>query len=159
MSQLLEKIVDRNHFLFIDEVDTWQKAVELSTRPLVETGYVADGYHQQIVDCITKYGPYVVFDHQVAMPHTTENAAGVKKTAVSFMRLKKPVSFGCDEDGNGKTASLFFTLAAENPDEHLQNIQNLIGIFTNDPLLDALMECSSGQEILEANAKYPSEEF
>lgn len=58
MSQLLEKIVDRNHFLFIDEVDTWQKAVELSTRPLVETGYVADGYHQQIVDCITKYGPY-----------------------------------------------------------------------------------------------------
>ncbi len=159
MSELLEKIVDRKHFLFVDEVETWQKAVELSTKPLVETGYVDDGYHKQIVDCITKYGPYVVFDHQVAMPHTTENAQGVHKTAVSFMRVKKPVSFGFDEEGNEKTASLFFTLAAENPEEHLSNIQNLIGIFTNEPLLDALMECQTGQEILQANEAYPAIEF
>lgn len=157
MTELIEKIVDRGHFKFIDHVDTWQEAVKLSTEPLVNTGYVSDDYYQQIVDCITKYGPYVVFEHGVAMPHTTENAHGVKKTAVSFMRVKDPVSFGFDEDGNEKTATLFFTLAAENPDEHMQNVVNLCSIFTNEKLLDALQNCKTGEEILAADKDNPAE--
>lgn len=159
MAELLRKIVDRNHCLFVDHIDSWQKAVELSTKPLVDTGYVAGDYYQQIVNCITKYGPYVVFEHQVAMPHSTENAEGVYKTAVSFMRVKEPVSFGCDEEGKEKTANLFFTLAAENPEEHLENMSNLCGIFTNEPLLDALMESDSVEDVLAADEKFPCEGF
>lgn len=157
MTELIGKIVDRGHYKFVDHIDTWQEAVKLSTKPLVDTGYVSADYYQQIVDCITKYGPYVVFEHGVAMPHTTENAEGVRKTAVSFMRVKDPVSFGKDEDGNEKTATLFFTLAAENPEEHLANMTNLCTIFTNEKLLDALMQCSTGDEILAADKNNPAE--
>lgn len=159
MAELLESIVSRSHFSFVPEADSWQEAVRLSALPLVNTGCVSEDYYKQIVDCIEEFGPYVVFDHGVAMPHTTQNAQGVHSTAVSFMALKKPVSFGFDEDGNEKTAKLFFTLAAENADAHLRNIQNLIGIFMNEDLLDALAECSDGNDILAANAKYPCEAF
>lgn len=154
---ILQKIVSRGHYKFVDRVDSWQEAVRLSTEPLVETGYVEPDYYEQIVRCIEKYGPYVVFEHYVAMPHSQENAAGVKQTSVGFMRVKEDVDFGKDEDGEQKTARLLFTLAACNPDEHLDNIQQLVGVFSNEPLLDALMEANTPEDILAAEAKYPPE--
>ena len=127
MATLLQKIVERGHYKFVDSVDSWQEAVKLSTESMVKTGYVSEDYYQQIVDCITKYGPYVVYDHYVAMPHSQEGADGAKKTSVGFMRVKQDVDFGKDEDGEQKIARLFFTLAAVDPDEHLDNMQQQIG--------------------------------
>ena len=155
---VLQKIVRRGHYKFVDHVDSWQDAVRISTETLVETGYVSPNYYQQIVDCIEKYGPYVVFDHDIAMPHSQEGAEGAIKTGIGFLRVKDPVSFGTDEDGEEKIARLFFTLAAKDPDEHMDNIQQLMGVFMNDPLIDALLEADTPEDILAAEAKYPSED-
>ena len=155
---ILQKIVERGHYKFIDKVDSWQDAVRLSTESLVKTGYVSENYYQQIVDCIEKYGPDVVFEHYVAMPHSQEGAEGANQTAVGFMRVKEDVDFGKDEDGEDKIARLFFTLAAKDPSEHIDNMQQLMSVFTNEPLLDALMEANTPEDILEAEAKYPPEE-
>ena len=158
MASVLQTIVEKTHYKFVDRVDSWQEGVRLSTESLVADGSVEPDYYQQIVDCITKYGPYVVFDHYVAMPHSQENASGVHKTGIGFMRVKEEVSFGKDEDGEEKIAKLFFTLAACNPEEHLNNIQQLMSIFCNEELLDALMEANSPEDILAAEAAYPCEE-
>ena len=155
---ILQKIVERGHYKFVDRVDSWQDAVRLSCESLADTGYVSPDYYKQIVDCIEKYGPYVVFDHYVAMPHSQEGAEGANQTAVGFMRVKEDVDFGVDEDGEQKIARLFFTLAAKDPNEHLDNMQQLMSIFTNEPLLDALMEANTPEDILAAEAKYPPEE-
>ncbi len=159
MKGILSKIVERGHYKFVDHVDTWQEAVKLSTDTLVETGYCDADYYDQIVKCIEKYGPYVVFEHYVAMPHSQEGVTGVHKTSVGFMRVKDIVSFGKDEAGEEKEAKLFFTLASENPDEHLSNIQSLMAVFMNEPLLDALMEANTPEDILAAEDKYYTEEF
>ena len=155
---ILQKIVERGHYKFVDRVDSWQEAVKLSCESLAKTGYVSENYYQQIVDCIEKYGPYVVFDHYVAMPHSQEGAEGANQTAVGFMRVKEDVDFGVDEDGEQKIARLFFTLAAKDPNEHLDNMQQLMSIFTNEPLLDALMAADTPEDILAAEAKYPPED-
>ncbi len=155
---ILQKIVERGHYKFVDSVSNWQEAVKLSCESLAATGYVSDNYYQQIVDCIEKYGPYVVFEHYVAMPHSQEGAEGANKTAVGFMRVKEDVDFGKDEDGEDKIARLFFTLAAKDPNEHLDNMQQLMQIFTNEPLLDALMEANTPEDILKAEADNPPEE-
>ena len=155
---ILQKIVERGHYKFVDRVDSWQDAVRLSTESLVKTGYVSENYYKQIVDCIEKYGPYVVFDHYIAMPHSSEGAEGAKKTGIGFMRVKEDVDFGKDEDGEQKVARLLFTLAAKDPGEHLDNIQQLMGIFCNEPLIDALLEANTPEDILAAEAKYPPEE-
>ena len=158
MASVLQTIVEKKHYKFVDRVDSWQESVRLSTESLVADGSVDADYYQQIVNCIEKYGPYVVFDHYVAMPHSQENASGVYKTGIGFMRVKEEVSFGKDEDGEEKIAKLFFTLAACNPEEHLNNIQQLMSIFCNEELLDALMEANSPEDILAAEAAYPCEE-
>lgn len=158
MASVLQTIVEKKHYKFVDSVESWQEGVRLSTESLVADGSVDADYYKQIVACIEKYGPYVVFEHYVAMPHSQENASGVHKTGIGFMRVKEEVSFGKDEDGEEKVAKLFFTLAACNPDEHLNNIQQLMEIFCNEDLLDALMEANTPEDILAAEAAHPSEE-
>lgn len=159
MASVLQTIVEKKHYKFVDHVDTWQEAVKLSTESLVADGSVDANYYEQIVNCITKFGPYVVFEHWVAMPHSQENASGVHKTGIGFMRVKDEVSFGQDEDGEEKVAKLFFTLAACNPEEHLNNIQQLMGIFMNEELLDALIAAETPEDILAAEIAHPIEEL
>ena len=89
---VLKDIVEKKHYSFIDgEGVTWQEAVRLSAESLVEDGSVSPDFYKQIIACIEKYGPYVVFDHNVAMPHTTENAEGAFKTGIGFMVSEKYV--------------------------------------------------------------------
>ena len=158
MASVLQTIVEKKHYKFVDSVESWQEAGRLSAESLVADGSVDADYYKQIVACIEKYGPYVVFEHYVAMPHSQENASGVHKTGIGFMRVKEEVSFGKDEDGEEKVAKLFFTLAACNPEEHLNNIQQLMGVFCNEELLDALMAANTPEDILAAEAAYPIEE-
>ena len=158
MASVLQTIVEKKHYKFVDSVESWQEGVRLSAESLVADGSVDADYYKQIVACIEKFGPYVVFEHYVAMPHSQENASGVHKTGIGFMRVKEEVSFGKDEDGEEKVAKLFFTLAACNPEEHLNNIQQLMGVFCNAELLDALMAANTPEDILAAEAAYPIEE-
>lgn len=152
MASILQTIVNKNRVIFADRVDSWQEAIALGVRPLVQDGCVDETYADQIVRAVEKYGPYVVFDNGVAMPHTQDDAAGVREPGVAFLRLKEPVSFGCDEEGNEKTASLFFTLAASHPEEHLSTIRQLAGLFINEELLEALKTADTAEDILEAEA-------
>ena len=159
MSTVLQDIVAKKHYKFIDGAGlTWQEAVKISTESLIADGSVSEDFYKQIIACIEKYGPYMVFEHNVAMPHTTENAEGVYKTGIGFMVCKNLIDFGTDEDGEKKEANLFFTLCAENPDEHMNNIQQLANIFQNEDLLDALAKAETSEDILEAEKKYPCEE-
>ena len=159
MASVLQTIVEKKHYRFIDgEGVTWQEAVRLSAESLVADGSVSPDYYKQIIACIEKYGPYVVFDHNVAMPHTTENAEGAFKTGVGFMVSEKLIDFGEDEDGEKKEARLFFTLSAASPEEHMDNISQLANIFMNDELLDALEAARTPEDILEADKNFPCEE-
>ncbi len=159
MSDIFKDIVEKKHYTFIDgEGVTWQEAVRISLLPMVADGSVSEDYYKEIVACIEKYGPYMVFDHNVAMPHTTENATGAYKTGIGFMVTDKMIDFGVDEYGDHKEANLFFSLSSSNPDEHSENITQLSNVFVNDPLLDALQAARTPEEILKAAEDYPCEE-
>ena len=159
MADIFKDIVEKKHYSFIDgEEVTWQEAVRLSLLPMVADGSVSEDFHEEIIACIEKYGPYMVFDHNVAMPHTTENAKGAYKTGIGFMVSEKMIDFGFDEDGEHKEANLFFTLSSANPDEHTDNIMQLSNVFVNDDLLDALQAARTPEDILAAAEKYPCEE-
>ena len=81
------------------------------------------------------------------MPHSQENGQLVHGTGVSFMRLAEPVSF--DPNDPDKWADLFFTIAADDPEAHLENIKGLMEIFQNEELLDKLRKAECDEDLLE----------
>lgn len=154
MVRVLRTIVEKGHCRFADRAESWQEAVRLSTQCLVADGSVTEDYCLQIIRSIEKYGPYVVFDHYVAMPHSQESTTGVSRSGIGFLRLKEAVSFGTDADGVEKQAKLLFTLAVCDPEEHLNNIQQLAEIFSSPELLEALIAADTPEDILAVDARY-----
>lgn len=149
---MLKEFVEKKHFNFVDKVESWQEAIQMACQPLEADGTVDKTYAGQIIESINKYGPYIVIIPNVAMPHVQENADGVNKTSISFMKLNESVSF--DENDSDKDAKLFFTLASCNHDDHLQNMQKLSMMLMNEDLLVELMEVSSPEELLALHERY-----
>lgn len=117
----------------------------MSCKPLEADGTVDKRYAELIIECVNKYGPYIVLFENYAMPHSTENAEGVFGTAIGFMKLEKPVSF--DPNDPSKDAKVFFTLAAANKDEHVENMQALFEMLTDEALLEALLQVKSVEDL------------
>ncbi|MGX7244458.1 PTS sugar transporter subunit IIA [Enterococcus quebecensis] len=115
----------------------WEEAITISCQNLLDKNIITQQYVDEIVACVQKYGAYIVIVPGVAMPHSSEDSQGVLGTAISFTKMSEDVVF---EEGNDeKNARLFFTLAAKNSEEHVENISKLSEMLMTDGLIDALM--------------------
>jgi PTS system ascorbate-specific IIA component len=149
---LIEKIVASKLTSFQERFATWQEAVRESGEPLKKQGFIDDRYIDAVIACVEKYGPYIVIAPDIAMPHSTENAEGVFKTGIGFMKVNTPVTF---EKGNPeKDARLFFMLAASNHEEHLQNMMDLSEMLMNEDLVKDLLQASNDHDLLQIASKY-----
>jgi len=152
---MLKEFVEKKHCKFAEEAKTWQDAIRMSCEPLEADGTIEANYKEDIIACVEKYGPYIVIIPDVAIPHSQEGATGVNKTAISFMKLNKSVSF--DPEDREKDARLFFTIASCNPDQHLNNMMKLSDMLSNEELVAALLEANTEADLLEIDKRYLSQ--
>ncbi len=152
---MLREFVELNHVKFAEKASDWQEAIRMSCETLEADGSVEANYKEDIIECVKKYGPYIVIMPNVAMPHSQECARGVHKTAIGFMKLNKPVSF---EPGNPEMeAKLFFTLASCNSEQHLQNMTKLSELLMNEAAVEALLEAETPEDLLKIQENYLDE--
>lgn len=149
---LLKDLVEKNRVAFQDSFPDWETAVAASCQTLIDDGSITGDYVEAVIRCVKKFGPYIVFAPKIAMPHSQEGAVGVNNTALSFMRVKNPVHF---EQGNPeKDAYLFFTVAAKNHDEHLDNMQKLAELLFVEGMVDKLVAAENQEDLLRIDAEY-----
>jgi len=149
---MLREFVEMKHYLFAEEAPNWEEAILMSCKSLEADGTVGPNYGPEIVECVRKYGPYIVIMPNVAMPHSQEGAEGVNKTAIGFMKLEKPVSF--DPNDPEKDAQLFFTLASCDPSQHLDNMMRLSEMLMNEDVVAELLKATSPEDLLAIQEKY-----
>ncbi len=146
---MLKEVIDKNLWAFYDEAADWEDAIIKSCSRLVDEGIVNEEYSKELINCVKKYGPYIVLEEGIAMPHSTQEGKNVFKTEIAFTKFEKDVVF---DDEN--KANLFFTLASENPDIHLENMQKLMEVLGNDELKEQLFKIKTIQELKELSKKY-----
>lgn len=142
---LLSKLINEGLVSFEDSFETWQDAIVGSCDKLVEKGIVKKEYSDEIIECLNKYGPYIVIIDGVAMPHSTMGGNNVLDTAISFMKVDKEVVF--EHEGEVKKATLFFTLAAKSSDEHLQNMVSLTELLSDEEVIEQLKAVKNMDEL------------
>lgn len=152
---MLKEFVEKKHYKFAEEAKTWQEAIRMSCETLEADGSIEANYKEDIIACVEKYGPYIIIMPDIALPHSQECAVGVNKTAISFMKLNKPVSF--DPEDNEKDARLFFTLASCDTDQHLINMMKLTKMLMKEEVVAALLEANTEQDLLDIENKYLAE--
>jgi len=143
---LIKQFVEEKVTCYHDHFDNWEDAIKACGQPLIEQGYIDERYIEAVIACVHKHGPYIVIAPKIAIPHSTEGAPGVNKTTIGFMRVKEPVHF---EEGNPeKDANLFFMLASNNNEEHLENLSALCELLGDDSTTDALIACNNDEDLL-----------
>lgn len=153
---MLRNFVENKHTIYADGFDSWEDAIRACCKPIIADGTILPQYAEDIIASCKKFGPYFVLMPGVAMPHAQEGNgeanAKVKKTTISFMKTKKPVVF--DKDDPDSYADLFFTLAACNPNEHLEHMASLMDILQNEELVEELHKVTCDEDLLKLADKY-----
>lgn len=149
---LLKQIVENNHYLFVDEFESWEDSIYGAAKPFLDDGTVEKVYLDKVIENVKEFGPYFVLMPDVAMPHSTLGGEGVNKTAICFCKCKKPVVF--DPNDETKNARLFFTLAAVDNDKHLQNMMMLSEMLMKDGIIEDLLLAETKEDLLDIVSKY-----
>lgn len=149
---LLKDIVEANHYSFVDSFDSWQDSIYGAAQPMVADGTLDNQYLDKIIENVNTYGPYFIIMPDVAMPHSTLGGTGVYKTAIGFCKVKEPVVF--DPNDETKNARLFFTLAAVNNEQHLQNMVQLSEMLVKEGIVEDLLAAETKEDLLDIDKKY-----
>lgn len=127
----------------IEQPDSWQEAVRISCQTLVNKEIITEEYVDEIINNIVINGPYIIIADQIAMPHAAADSPGVKGTAVAYTKFPEEVIFYNEETDEELPATLFFTLAAEDAEAHLQNITKLMDLLLDEEAVEKLLETES----------------
>lgn len=143
-----------NHLIRYSEKNNlnWREAITESCQLLLEKKVIDESYITEIIACVEEHGPYIVIVPQVAMPHSSGESQGVFGTGISFTKMQSPVLF--DDKTEDKEATLFFTLAAKNTEEHLANITKLSELLMTEGLIEKLVATSSIEDYEQVMREY-----
>ena len=127
------------------KVKDWKDAVRVGCEMMVNNGNIEPRYTDTIIEKTEELGPYYVICPGVAMPHTRPDA-GVKSKGISLMTLEPPIDFGHSEND---PVSIVICLAGEDNQSHLNIIEDLVALLSNQSNIDMLNEADSVDEIKE----------
>lgn len=144
---LLRDLYQSGRVRLIEGPIDWRTALRESVVPLVADGSVEPCYADELVANVERYGPYIVLVPGLAMPHAGEGACGVHRSAVSFMRVDRPVRF--DE---GHEAQVFFTFADLDAQAHLANMRRLYEVISRPEAVDMLAAVERPEDLLRVDA-------
>ena len=57
---MLKEIFKKSYYVFEEGFENWRDAVWASYKPLLREKIVNEDYINSVIDCIEKYGPYIV---------------------------------------------------------------------------------------------------
>lgn len=125
-----------------DSVDTWEDAVRVSLKPLVDGGYAEPRYAENVIADIKNVGPYVVLTDDIALIHARPEEGAIK-TQMGLTLLRNPVHF----EGSDSDVTLLFALAAQDSTSHVDAIRVLASFCMDESKVEQLKSCSTPEEI------------
>ncbi|WP_311482285.1 PTS sugar transporter subunit IIA [uncultured Anaerococcus sp.] len=139
------KIFNNYNVNICDGIIGWKDAIILSAKPLLNDAYIGEEYLDAIFDNLEKYGPYIDFGLEVAVPHARPEF-GVKKTGVSLLKLKNKVYL---QESDDHPIKLIITFCSVDDTSHIEILKEISSIFGDGEKLGKIKEANSVEEILE----------
>ncbi|MEG0378588.1 MAG: PTS sugar transporter subunit IIA, partial [Eubacterium sp.] len=134
----------------IDQKMDWVEAVHIASHPLIERGFIENAYVDDMITTMESIGFYAISDGSFALLHGKEKV-GVNKTSISLVINRQPVTFG------DKKVKIIFCLAPENAKAHIPAIITLMRMVKKTPIIQALENAKSIEEIYETILRYEFE--
>lgn len=136
------------------EASNYEEAIRKVGKRLFDNGYVKDTYIDAVVAREADFPTGLHLEGiDIAMPHTA--GVHVNTPAVCVAKLAKPVVFSHMGDPDTKVeATLLFMMAIKNPDEQIETLQAVMGVFTNQEAIAELKAAKTESELFTVAKKY-----
>lgn len=141
----LTSLLSENRIALDADADDWRSAVTRAGTLLEDTGSVDHAYTRAMVDSVVDNGPYIVVAPGFAFAHARPSEA-VHETAMSWVRLARPVEFGHDRND---PVDLVVALAATDATTHTRAMAQLAKVIGKRATRHALDTAQSPAEILD----------
>lgn len=109
----------------------WQTAIRTAARVLVEEGAIDEEYVDAMIETVETYGPYIVLDEGLAMPHA-KPSMHVHRLSMSLLQVSPAV------DVMGKPVDVFLVLASPDTTAHLTALSALGALLGDGSRRDVL---------------------
>lgn len=134
-------ILSTDKMILDAKASTMNEAIEIAGNLLVQAGHVEAGYVEAMKEREQLATTFMGFG--IAIPHGTNEAKKlVKTTGLSIVRLPEGVDFG---DGN--MAHFLIGIAAVG-DEHMDIVQNIAMVISEEENVEKLMQVQTKEEII-----------
>ncbi|ADC51300.1 mannitol operon transcriptional antiterminator [Alkalihalophilus pseudofirmus OF4] len=147
---MLNEIIDKSSIQIVDNVSSWQEAVEMASAPLLDNNSISQSYVDAMISNIVELGPYVIIAPQVAIPHARPEK-GVNRLSMSLLKLNEPIAFSEEERHQ---ASLLFVLAATDNETHLKALSQLTTMLSEEENIEKLRQSEDVTDIQVLIDKY-----
>ena len=142
--------------LIMVDVDAkdYEDAIRKVGKKLFDNGYVKDTYIDAVVAREAEFPTGLKLEGiEIAMPHTA--GVHVNEPAVCVAKLRNPVVFShMGEPETKVNATLLFMMAIKNPDEQIDTLQSVMGVFTNKEAIEELKTANTESELFSIAKKY-----
>ena len=137
----LKKLLKKENVKFIDEAENWKEAIFQSGDLLVSNKKVTSEYVQEMIELVEKYGPYIVLEEGIAMPHAgiSEN---VLETGISLLVVNEKVSLP-----EGRNANIFLSFAAKNKNDNIDIMNDLFELITKYEFIDKVSKMKNYSQL------------
>lgn len=138
---MIKELLESN-IQILPQVDSWEEAIKIASRPLLEKRYIEPRYIDTMISKVNELGFYIVLSEDVAMPHSRPED-GVLKMGMSLLKLDTPAKFG------NNNIQIVITLAAKDNESHIDALTNLVELLNDDEKIEKIKLAKTNQEILE----------
>ena len=137
----LKKLLKKENVKFIDEAENWKEAIFQSGDLLVSNKKVTSEYVEEMIELVEKYGPYIVLEEGIAMPHAgiSEN---VLETGISLLVVNERVSLP-----EGRNANIFLSFAAKNKNDNIDIMNDLFELITKYEFIDKVSKMKNYSQL------------
>ena len=143
--QLVEQLKKMNSVQIIDHIDSYQEAIHLCFKPLLDQQYITQEYAKNVIEKGKELNFYYLLTQGMAMPHARPED-GALKNGISFLLVKDGVQF---ESHEFNPVYCLVGLVATDSDSHILNMMDIATIFGDNLLIvDELRKANSIEDIL-----------
>ncbi|WP_137598012.1 PTS sugar transporter subunit IIA [Paucilactobacillus kaifaensis] len=140
---MLDELLTKDTIQIYKQPDlSWQEAIRKAAQPLIENGSIGPEYVNAMIEIANEQGPYFNIGDHIALAHARPEA-GSHKISLSLLKTTHDVNL-INED---HPVSLWFVLAATDSQSHLEVIQGLMQLLTDNDKLQKLLTATDVTEI------------
>lgn len=133
----------------VGHVASWQEAVRLAMRPLVDAETVTTDYVDTVIDNVAKPGgTYMDLGFGFMLAHARPES-GVNKTSLAILKLDAPVNL---DDDPQHPIQVVIALAAVDTSTHLETMADLAALLSDEDHRNRILSATTNDELYTALA-------